>query len=132
MLELRIRPAQNGWIVRETDDDDLDGVESVFEIPDSEHGDLEAMQGLLYHIIETFGLIGSKHDKKRLRVDIEPGGDHGESIQIDGHSSPADPDEFVKKYKESLEDYVSPTSTGISDLLGPEPAGVIDWDKKEE
>ena len=47
----------------------IDGVEKfVFEEFEDENGDKIAMYRLLWQIIETFDLQGSKHDKNRLYV----------------------------------------------------------------
>ena len=42
----------------------------VFEEPDTETGDLKAMQGLLYAVIEYFGVYSSKHNEYNLVVEI--------------------------------------------------------------
>jgi len=33
-----------------------------------EHGEIECFQRLLYFITEHFGMIGSKHDARRIRI----------------------------------------------------------------
>jgi len=75
MWNIRIKKVSNGyqiWIPAE----DMEHIptEMVIEIPDTEFGELEAMRTLLYEIMEYFGVIGSKHDKKRLVVNIEDQG----------------------------------------------------------
>ena len=47
---------------------------------ESADSELAHVQSTLYEIIEFFGYIGSKHDKERLRVNIEPGEDYSETI----------------------------------------------------
>jgi len=70
--EIKIKKVSNGYqVLIPAEDEDHIPTETVIEIPDTEFGELEAMQTLLYEVIEYFGVIGSKHDKKRLRVNIE-------------------------------------------------------------
>jgi len=42
-----------------------------FEAADSQWGDHEAMQRCLYFITEHFGLIGSKHDPRRINIRLD-------------------------------------------------------------
>jgi hypothetical protein len=46
-------------------------VEVDEDIQDENEAETKATQKLLYVIMEYFGLIGSKHDKTRVRVVIE-------------------------------------------------------------
>lgn len=43
-------------------------VEMSFEEDDSEFGEVECFARLLWWITEHFGMIGSKHDKRRIRI----------------------------------------------------------------
>jgi hypothetical protein len=45
-------------------------MEMVFEEPESETGELEAMKKLLWFTMEHFGLYYSKHNKQNLVVEI--------------------------------------------------------------
>lgn len=71
--KLTIEKVVNGYIVTHPDELE-DGVEveyrDVIEDRDTDDGELEAGLDLLYFVMEYFGLIGSKHDKKRLRAEI--------------------------------------------------------------
>lgn len=71
---LKITKVKNGFIVEhhESTSDGYIKEQLVFE--ESDHDDfseLIAAEDMLYYIIEHFGLYGSKHDKKRLRVTID-------------------------------------------------------------
>lgn len=46
-------------------------VEMSFEEEDSEFGEVECFSRLLWWITEHFGMIGSKHDKRRIRITPE-------------------------------------------------------------
>ncbi len=71
--KLTIEKVTNGYIVSHPDEFD-DGVKvefrDVIEEPEEEWGELAAGLHLLYFVMDYFGLIGSKHDAKRLRVEI--------------------------------------------------------------
>ena len=42
----------------------------VFEVAETERGELEAMQGLLRFVSEHFGIVHSKHNKCNLNIEI--------------------------------------------------------------
>ena len=42
--------------------------EAAFECMETEHGEIECFVRLLYYITEYFGMLGSKHDAKRIRI----------------------------------------------------------------
>uniref|UniRef100_A0A6M3LKF2 Uncharacterized protein n=1 Tax=viral metagenome TaxID=1070528 RepID=A0A6M3LKF2_9ZZZZ len=69
--DLRIVRGENGyrcnWL-EDLDDDHAQIFETVFEEEEGEHGEVEAFQRLLYFITEHFGMIGSKHDARRIRI----------------------------------------------------------------
>ena len=70
---LEITRASNGFLAR----DMMEGEETVFEEREEDgHGSdesLDAIESLLWFIIEYFGKGGSKYSKERLRIDREPG-----------------------------------------------------------
>lgn len=65
--EIGIERVNNGFIVSWLEDGEAKSL--VFE-DDEILGELFAMQNALYQVIEHFGLFGSKHDDRRLRVDV--------------------------------------------------------------
>ncbi len=69
--QLEIEGVSNGYIIK-GQSTDLDGVNVVEVIlkPETEGGDLEAMQKLLYKIKEYFGIYHSKHNKYNLEINI--------------------------------------------------------------
>lgn len=67
---MNIEMAGNGYIVTDTDEDG-DETKTVFEENDGDP--LAAWEVLLWHIIEQFGMVGSRYDKERLAVRREPG-----------------------------------------------------------
>jgi hypothetical protein len=62
--EIRIRNAVNGYAVTSPD---IVGM-MVFEVMDTEHGEIECFKRLLYSIVDHFGMTGSKHDARRIRI----------------------------------------------------------------
>ena len=64
---LSIRIAQNGFILKDYGDYDI---EQVFEIDENKSIDCEAVQKLLYAVIDSLGVSGSKHDEERIRIEI--------------------------------------------------------------
>ena len=69
--EMKITKVQNGYklLIPKEDEDHID-TEIVIEEPATEFGELESGQRMLWEIMEHFALLGSKHDKKRLIIDI--------------------------------------------------------------
>ena len=68
---LVIDEADNGYIASYwKDDGGMIEHQTVFEIPETETGELEAVQNLLRFVMEHFGVAGSDHDHYRLQVDI--------------------------------------------------------------
>ena len=50
---------------------------AVYEYDDiKDHSELEAVQRLLYQVIQELGVYGSKHDVRRLRIVIEENEDY--------------------------------------------------------
>ncbi len=70
--DLRITKGDNGYRCNWLEDyDDMPGsmvFETVFEEEESEHGELEAFERLLWFITEHFGMTGSKHDARRISI----------------------------------------------------------------
>jgi len=70
--EVDIEKVNNGYVCRwwedNTEGEELVKQQVVFEEADTEHGIVECFQALLYFITEHFGMIGSKHDAKRIRI----------------------------------------------------------------
>lgn len=73
---LTIEAVANGFIL--TSSTPIEGIEAnktVIEIDediqDEDESDTKATQKLLYAIMEYYGLVGSKHNKMRVRVVIE-------------------------------------------------------------
>ena len=72
--DLRITKCENGFRVNhieEIDDDRYRVSETVFEEPETENGEMVAMQNLLYHIKEHFAVYYSKHNKANIIINIE-------------------------------------------------------------
>jgi len=76
--ECNIKKVENGFILTRLDQEDMeDNVENkdyVFEYKedlDGEDNDLEAVQRMLYELLEYFAIFYSKHNKKNIKVEIE-------------------------------------------------------------
>ena len=65
-MPVTIEKCGNGYVVTQNNK-----ILSVFEDSETEWGHLESFNRLLYFITEHFGLLGSKHDEKRIRIIIE-------------------------------------------------------------
>lgn len=71
---LTIIRAQNGFILRsqeEIEDGRYRQNDIIVEETEVQGGDVEAVQQMLYEVLNYFGLGGSKHDKERIRIEIE-------------------------------------------------------------
>ena len=64
--ELTIRRVENGYILFRPEEK-----ETVLEFTENVEDDLEVHQFLLYEVLECFGAMGSKHDKRRICVEIK-------------------------------------------------------------
>ena len=71
MWKLTIERVENGFVLEGDFKQDGGSYHMVFEEYDNEFGEIEAMQKVLFEVIEYFGLVGSKHDKKRIKVVID-------------------------------------------------------------
>jgi hypothetical protein len=61
---LGLEKADNGFLL-----EDNDGDITVYQSADFDaHGDVFAARSLLYGVLEAIGMLGSKHDKARVRV----------------------------------------------------------------
>lgn len=72
--EIKVKKVTNGYLAEwweDGDDNAFTEFQQVFEEPDNETGELEAMQNLLWFIKETFGVMHSKHNKRNLVVEIQ-------------------------------------------------------------
>ena len=69
---IEIIKAQNGFICEWWEEIENTHVKQQVVFEDDE-SDLTAIRKTLYHILEHFGLYGSKHDKERIRIEIVQG-----------------------------------------------------------
>lgn len=67
----KISKVYNGYIVEYHGGEDLEPEPiSVYQQRDDDLDGLEAVQDMLYEIMGHFGLSGSKHDPRRLVIEI--------------------------------------------------------------
>jgi len=86
-LEATIQKVENGYSVFVPNYVDGEGNEYgasfVFEEDeDDEFGDVEVLGKVLWCLIECFGLYGSRHDRKRIRVNVEPGDKYEDNKKV--------------------------------------------------
>lgn len=71
-MELNIERTKNGYLIKDISVDYENGIGNFrrvsFEEMDTEHGEIECFQRLLIYVTEYFGMIGSKHDERRIRI----------------------------------------------------------------
>jgi hypothetical protein len=73
--QITIQKAQNGFILKwdeQIDDNTYRPMSHVFEERDNiktDH-DCQAIQHMLYEVLDYFGVSGSKHDEERIRIEI--------------------------------------------------------------
>lgn len=68
-MKLEIDRTDNGYIASWWEDgDDCIQHQMVFEETEKEHGEIECFQHLLWFMTEYFGMIGSKHDARRISI----------------------------------------------------------------
>jgi hypothetical protein len=67
---LEIEKVENGYFTKwwEMDEPEQIKHQMVFEETDTEDGEVECFARLLWYITEHFGMVGSKHDKYRIRI----------------------------------------------------------------
>lgn len=71
--DCHIEKGQNGYVVSFKTDEDHDS-KVVFEIDESKdesEAELDAVQGLFYWLMEHFAVPNSKHNKKRMYIEVE-------------------------------------------------------------
>lgn len=70
--DLRITKGDNGYRCNWLEETDDFGAVRVYEIVqeemESEHGEIECFQRLLWFITEHFAMTGSKHDERRINI----------------------------------------------------------------
>lgn len=59
---LKIEKVQNGYHIKGSELD---------IVIDEDDGELKAMQGVLWQVLEYFNMQGSKHDPERIYIEIE-------------------------------------------------------------
>ena len=64
-----IKRVEGGYILDRFEGEEL--IQSVVGEPDTETGSLEAMRDVLNLVADYFGMGGSKHDKHRIKIEIE-------------------------------------------------------------
>ena len=69
---LKITRVNNGYILEGPNDHGVI-TESVIQEPETEHGEIDGGISMLWEVLEFFGLAGSRHDEKRIRIVTEPG-----------------------------------------------------------
>jgi hypothetical protein len=71
-FSLHITRVENGYVVSENED------VSVYEEPSGDDitPDPDTLARVLWHVVEYFGGIGSKHDARRIQITVEPGSDY--------------------------------------------------------
>ena len=70
MWKLSIEQAENGFLLEGDFKKDGSISKMVFEEDEDKFGGINALQKVLWEVIEYFRLVGSKYDKKRLEVII--------------------------------------------------------------
>ena len=69
---ITITYASNGFIITEVElDSEGDDFISTTLYEQADDDGLSAVQTMLYDILEWSGHLGSKHDKRRIRIEIE-------------------------------------------------------------
>lgn len=70
MEDLNIEKVSNGYIMKFWNE--IEGEPTmqsvVFEEQETQHGEVECFKNLLYSITEYFGMVGSKHDERRIKI----------------------------------------------------------------
>ena len=74
-MSLRIERVDNGYQLIDDDDEEHTRKQVIQE---DEEDELCAIEELLWQIIEWAGMVGSKHDKERIRIIRKAGDDHGD------------------------------------------------------
>jgi len=79
-MNLEIITTDNGYLAEWWENEEPEPIKHmmVFEETDTEDGEVECFARLLWYITEHFGMYGSKHDRRRIR--ITTGGEDADSI----------------------------------------------------
>jgi hypothetical protein len=69
-FEITIIKVSNGYLVTFWEDEEPEPVKTqiAFEETDGDHNGVECFKRLLCYITDHFGMYGSKHDAKRIRI----------------------------------------------------------------
>jgi hypothetical protein len=80
-MNLEIESTDNGYLARWWEMEEPEPVkhQMSFEETDAEDGEVECFARLLWHCVEHFGMVGSKHDKYRIR--ITTGGEDADDLR---------------------------------------------------
>lgn len=70
-MRLTITRVTNGWVVTEP----ADGEDDTVTVIEEAFGDVRGL-ALLWEIMDTLGLQGSRYEAQRLSVDVKPGDKH--------------------------------------------------------
>jgi hypothetical protein len=72
-MNLEVERTDNGFLAKWWEDEAPEPVKHimVFEETDTEDGEVECFARLLWYVTEHFGMVGSKHDKYRIRITTE-------------------------------------------------------------
>jgi hypothetical protein len=70
-MNLEIITTDNGYFVEWWENEEPEPIKHMmaFEETDTEDGEVECFARLLWYITEHFGMVGSKHDKYRIRIE---------------------------------------------------------------
>jgi len=75
-MEIRINKVVNGYLLesyKERDLDDYKQEQVVFEFQEEEEGDIAEMKtfrSMVYYLMDYFAVPDSKHNKKRITIDL--------------------------------------------------------------
>ena len=73
-MKTTIEQVDNGFIITIPDyEGTSDTVKIVHECSDEEFSEVDAFEAVLWSLVEYFGFYGSKHDEKRIHIDVRPG-----------------------------------------------------------
>jgi len=64
---IRVYRTRNGYVIRDPD--------ARYVIEERDGQEAEAARDMLWQVNELIGHVGTKHDERRVRIDLEPG-DH--------------------------------------------------------
>jgi hypothetical protein len=72
-MNLELERTDNGYLAKWWEMEEPEPVwhQMSFEETNSEDGEIECFARLLWYVTEHFGMVGSKHDLKRIRISTE-------------------------------------------------------------